>query len=107
MPYYASNEDLPRPVRELLPGHGLDICRKAFNSAWERYASPSERRNPKESREEVARKVAWAAVKRVYEKGPGGEWRRKGGGESLGRAPGACPGERSSGTTHPTTIIFQ
>lgn len=38
---------------------------------------PSERRNPEESREEVAHKVAWAAVERVYEKGPGGEWKRK------------------------------
>ncbi|MDK2889599.1 MAG: cation transport regulator [Methanoculleus sp.] len=77
MPYYASNEDLPRPVRELLPEHGREIYREAFNSAWEQYADPPERRNPQESREEVAHKVAWAAVEQVYEKGPGGEWRRK------------------------------
>ena len=77
MPYYASNEDLPRPVRERLPEHGRVISREAFKSAWEQYADPSERRDPQESREEVAHKVAWAAVERVYEKGPGGEWRRK------------------------------
>lgn len=78
MPYYASNEDLPLLVRELLPEHGEDIYRKAFNSAWEEYADPSERRDPEESREEVAHKVAWAAVERVYAKDPRtGEWKRK------------------------------
>lgn len=77
MPYYASNEDLPQMVRDLLPDHGQEIYREAFNSAWEQYADPSERREPRESREEVAHKVAWAAVERVYEKGAGGEWRRK------------------------------
>lgn len=77
MPYYASNEDLPLQVRDLLPEHGRDIYREAFNSAWEQYADPSERRNPEESREVVAHKVAWAAVERVYEKRPGGEWTRK------------------------------
>jgi cation transport regulator len=77
MPYYARNEDLPLLVRERLPEHGRDIYLEAFNSAWEQYADPSERRNPEESREEVSHKVAWAAVERVYEKGPGGEWKRK------------------------------
>jgi len=77
MPKHVRNEDLPLLVRELLPRQGQDIYREAFNSAWEQYADPSERRNPEESREEVAHKVAWAAVERVYEKGPGGEWKRK------------------------------
>ncbi len=78
MPYYASSEDLPLLVRKLLPEHGREIYRKAFNSAWEQYADPSERRNPEESREEVAHKVAWAAVERVYAKDPRtGDWKRK------------------------------
>lgn len=78
MPYYTSNEDLPLLVRELLPDRGREIYRKAFNSAWDQYADPSERRNPEESREEVAHKVAWAAVERVYAKDPRtGEWKRK------------------------------
>jgi len=64
-------------VRDLLPEHDRDIYREAFNSAREQYADPSERQNPEESREEVAHKVARAAVERVYEKGPGGEWKRK------------------------------
>ncbi|WP_425331898.1 ChaB family protein [Methanoculleus chikugoensis] len=66
----------------------------------------------KNSQEEVAHKVAWAAVEQVYEKGAGGEWRRKEGrhirscsGQSC--LPGARTGERSCGTTHPATNIFQ
>ncbi|MCT8337863.1 cation transport regulator [Methanoculleus sp. Afa-1] len=77
MPKYGLNKDLPLPVRKALPGHGQDIYREAFNSAWEQYADPSERRNPQDSREEVAHKVAWAAVEQVYGKGSGGEWQRK------------------------------
>ena len=77
MPKYGQNEDLPLLVRDLLPEHGQEIYREAFNNAWEEYADPGERRNPEESREEVAHKVAWAAVERVYEKNPDGKWRRK------------------------------
>ena len=78
MPYYESSEDLPLLVKKLLPEHGREIYHKAFNSAWEQYADPSERRNPEESREEVAHKVAWAAVERVYAKDPRtGKWKRK------------------------------
>jgi len=75
MPKYRQNKDLPLQVRKALPEHGQDIYREAFNSAWEQYADPSKRRNPEESREEVAHKVAWAAVEQVYEKGSGGAWR--------------------------------
>ncbi len=78
MPYYESSEDLSLLVRKLLPEHGREIYRKAFNSAWEQYADPSERQNPEESREEVAHKVARAAVERVYAKDPrNGDWKRK------------------------------
>lgn len=77
MPKYGLNKDLLLPVRKALPGHGQNIYREAFNSAWEQYADPSERRNPQDSCEEAAHKVARAAVEQVYEKGSGGEWRRK------------------------------
>jgi cation transport regulator len=40
------------------------------------YKDPSERRG-KESREEVAHKVAWSAVKKVYEKDSDGNWVEK------------------------------
>jgi len=73
---YASNSDLPDNVRGVLPRHAQDIYREAFNSAWDQYADPEERRDEGDTREEVAHKVAWAAVKRQYRK-VGDEWREK------------------------------
>ncbi len=65
---YATNEDLPESLRAHLPPHAQDIFRATFNNAWERYGA----RDP-ERREEIAHRVAWAAVKRQYRK-LGGEW---------------------------------
>lgn len=74
---YERNRDLPDSVRHSLPEHAQTIYRKAFNSAWEQYDRPEERRG-KASREEVAHKVAWNAVKKEYEKNDAtGEWERK------------------------------
>ncbi len=64
---YKTNSDLPDPVKNVLPAHAQDIYRAAFNNAWEEYKD-AEKRNTNDSREDVARKVAWAAVKKVYEK---------------------------------------
>ncbi len=78
---YSSNTDLPASVREHLPEHAQEIYRSAFNSAFEEYKD-SEKRRPDasgkaESREEVAHRVAWAAVKEKYEKGgESGKWKR-------------------------------
>lgn len=66
MPYQTISE-LPENVREHLPKHACEIYMKAFNSAWEQYDQPEERRGDA-SREETAHKVAWAAVKKVYQK---------------------------------------
>lgn len=60
---YMRNEDLPAGVRSHLPDHAQDIYRSAFNSAWNTYRSASPPR-----REEIAHRIAWAAVKRDYEK---------------------------------------
>jgi cation transport regulator len=65
MPYQMI-EDLPVPVRRHLPEHAQEIYRNAFNHAWESYATAS-------NREEIAHRVAWAAVKRRYRK-IGAEW---------------------------------
>jgi cation transport regulator len=59
---YRINADLPLRVRAHLPEHGQDIFREAFNHAWLQYAGEGERR------EEIANRVAWAAVKRRYQK---------------------------------------
>jgi cation transport regulator len=63
-------------VRENLPEHAQDIYREAFNSAWEEYKDPFERRG-NESWEEVSHKVAWSAVEKVYEKNAEGKWVKK------------------------------
>ncbi|KUG20960.1 MAG: ChaB family protein [Methanomicrobiaceae archaeon] len=74
---YSSNAELPESVRGNLPEHAQDIYREAYNSAWEQYADPEERRGDA-SREETAHKVAWAAVKQKYEKDEKtGEWKEK------------------------------
>ena len=57
MPYSASI-DLPGSVRDHLPPHAREIYREAFNDAWTRYPGPRQ--------EEVAHRIAWAAVKRSY-----------------------------------------
>ncbi len=74
---YEKNEDLPDSVQNVLPSHGQEIYRKAFNSAWEQYKDPEDRRGD-DTREEVAHQVAWAAVKKVYVKDEdSGKWVKK------------------------------
>jgi cation transport regulator len=75
MPYRRLAE-LPERIRRHLPRHAQEIWREAFNHAWERYADPSTRLGHA-PREQTAQRVAWAAVKQVYEKDVRGRWRRK------------------------------
>ena len=56
---YASNDDLPASTRN----HAQDIFREAFNHAWRTYGAREPQR-----REEIAHRVAWAAVKKRYRK---------------------------------------
>jgi cation transport regulator len=74
MPYMTDLE-LPERVRKTLPMHARDIYREAFNHAWEEYADPAKRRMNL-SQEETAHRVAWAAVKKLYEK-VGDQWIKK------------------------------
>ena len=55
---YASKADLPDSVRAHLPPHAQGIFREAFNHAFERHGG----------NEATAFRIAWAAVKRSYEK---------------------------------------
>lgn len=66
MPYKTLSA-LPESIRNHLPKHAQEIYLAAFNNAWDEYRDTGERRG-KASREEVAHKVAWAAVKQLYEK---------------------------------------
>ncbi|MTH46288.1 putative cation transport regulator ChaB [Intestinirhabdus alba] len=74
MPYSAKSE-LPENVRSVLPSHAQDIYKEAFNSAWDQYSDPADRRE-NAGREETAHKVAWAAVKKAYRKGDD-KWHKK------------------------------
>ncbi len=69
---YEKTSDLPAPVKDHLPPHAQEIYRSAFNNAWEEYKSSQDRRDDS-SREEVAHKVAWTAVKNKYKK-QGDKW---------------------------------
>ena len=74
---YDSKSELPENVRDSLPEHAQEIYREAFNSAWEQYSDPEDRRGD-ESREATAHQVAWSAVKEAYEKDEdSGGWRKK------------------------------
>lgn len=60
-----------------LPEHAQHIYKKTHDNAIEQYQNPDKRRGGKsESAEEVAHKVAWAAVKRDYKK-KGDKWVEK------------------------------
>ncbi len=57
MPYKILN-DLPDSVQHSLPKHAQEIYLQAFNHAFTEYKGD----------EITAHKVAWSAVKRVYQK---------------------------------------
>lgn len=73
---YSDISDLPESVQKILPKHAQDIYKEAFNSAFDEYADPSDRRDNAD-REETAHKVAWSAVKGKYEKGADKKWHPK------------------------------
>ena len=77
---YASNEELPLPVRSHLPPPAQSVYREAFNHAWTTYAH--DRR-----REEIAHRVAWTAVKRHWHKAADGTWEHDGASNSAAMHP--------------------
>ncbi len=70
---YKDIEDLPDRVRDNLPKHAQEIYLAAYNSAWDEYKNPKDR-DGDASHEETSHKVAWAAVKKKYEKGDDDKW---------------------------------
>jgi cation transport regulator len=63
-----------RKAIDTLPSHAQKIYSKAHKNALKQYASPSKRRGGKgQSKEQVAHKVAWSAVKKEYKK-KGDKW---------------------------------
>ncbi|WP_414830808.1 ChaB family protein [Alteromonas sp. H39] len=70
---YESRSDLPDSVTSALPKHAQEIFLAAYNNAYEEYAKPEDR-DGDDTREEVAFKVAWSAVKQRYHKSDSGNW---------------------------------
>ena len=70
---YQTRDDLPESVRHVLPAHAQDIFKEAFNSAIKEYRDPKKRRD-NSNPEQVAFRVAWAAVEKMYRKGEDGKW---------------------------------
>jgi cation transport regulator len=67
-----------RKAIDTLPSHAQEIYKKAHRNALKQYKSPSKRHGGKQqSREQVAHKVAWSAVKKEYKK-KGDRWVPKG-----------------------------
>ena len=63
-----------RKAIDTLPSHAQHIYKKAHKNALKQYRSPSKRRGGKhQSREQVAHKIAWSAVKKEYKK-KGDRW---------------------------------
>lgn len=66
-----------RKAIDTLPSHAKDIYKKAHKSALRQYKSPTKRRGGKsQSREQVAHKVAWSAVKKAGYKKEGDRWEK-------------------------------
>lgn len=73
---YQSRAQLPDSVKNVLPTHAQEIYKEAFNSAWDEYKDPGDRRGDA-TREQAAHAVAWSAVKDQYEKGDDDNWHKK------------------------------
>jgi cation transport regulator len=66
-----------RKAIDTLPSHAQKIYTKAHKNALKQYSIPSKRRGGKrQSKEQVAHKVAWSAVKKEYKK-KGDKWVEK------------------------------
>lgn len=73
---YTSISELPDNVKNVLPKHAQDIYKEAFNSAYDQYDTPKERRGDA-GREETAHRAAWSAVKKAgYQKGSDDSWHK-------------------------------
>lgn len=68
---YIEIDNLPRSVKNVLPEHAQEIYLAAFNKAWDGHIN-----DLKDQRETACHKIAWTAVKTVYEK-KGDKWSLK------------------------------
>ena len=66
MPYNDITE-LPESIRLDVPGHALRVYLEAYNHAWQEFPNAWSRWE-NAGREETARHIAWATVRKVFEK---------------------------------------
>lgn len=64
---YRTRQDLPPKLQEILPEHAQEIFVKSFNAAWQEHIKNANHAGDV-SREEVAFRIAWSAVKKKYSK---------------------------------------
>ncbi len=64
---------MPLDVQDALPKKAQKVYKEAYNSSWDQYKDPKDRRG-NQSREATAHQVAWSAVKKEYHKNEKGEW---------------------------------
>jgi cation transport regulator len=77
---YGSIDELPESIRSILPVEAQKIYRAVYNDA------DSGSCKDREDKEACCAAIAWSAVKKSFEKGEGGQWRRK----QLCRRTGDC-----------------
>ena len=70
MKKYDSIDSLPTGVKENLPKHAQEIYKSTFNNALVTYSE-------EEYSESIAHRIAWSAVKQVYEQTGSGKWQKK------------------------------
>ena len=67
---YKQRSDLPEGITNNLPKHAQDIYIEAFNSAHQQHEE-------EDDVESASHRIAWSAVKQVYEKNDNGNWHKK------------------------------
>lgn len=72
---YDSLLELPDSYKDNLPIHAQEIYLVAFNKAWGAYTQYNDQEE-EVTREEIAHRVAWAAVTQFFEERDG-QWIRK------------------------------
>lgn len=73
---YESTNDLPDTVRDVFPQGAQEIYLEVYNKVWDSHTGDS---SDNMSRDSVAHRQAWAAVKREYVKDDvTGQWYRQG-----------------------------
>jgi cation transport regulator len=73
----ASLSPRTRKAIDTLPSHAQQIYKKTHKNALKQYKNPTKRRGGRlQSKEQVAHKVAWSAVKKAGYKKAKGSWEK-------------------------------